>query len=266
MYKLLLATSRPETLDAFNGIPSWEAMGFRKPRIVAGAQEAMEALENYHVDAIAFDLPAEEDAQLMAYLTEHEPILPIFEACRKTTGLVTAVKELRGLLNRTHADFSNDDFGEKDMLQLCRHDFLRSLLGGQVKTRKDVEVHLRLLRSKMDPHKPCVVLDMAACAGDDFLSGRWHYGSERLEVALRNFFGVELDGMRIVASVMQDETIRLLCCPMLGAQVETDSITALVTQHAEGAMEHVREYLDLDLHITNIHVLPMLTMLARERV
>ena len=66
--------------------------------------------------------------------------------------------------------------------------------------------------------------------------------------------------------VMQDETIRLLCCPMLGAQVETDSITALVTQHAEGAMEHVREYLDLDLHITNIHVLPMLTMLARERV
>ena len=68
MYKLLLATSRQETLDAFDGIPSWETMGFRKPRIVADAKEAMEALENFHVDAIAFDLPAEEDAQLMAYL------------------------------------------------------------------------------------------------------------------------------------------------------------------------------------------------------
>ena len=265
MYKLLLATSRPETLNAFDGIPSWESMGFRKPRIVADAKEAVEALENFHVDAVAFDLPQEEDAQLLAYLMEQHPILPIFEACRKTSGLVTAVKELRSLLNRVHADFSNDDFGEKDMMQLCRHDFLRSLLGGQVKTRKDVEVHLRLLRSRMDPHKPCVVLDMAADAGNDFLSGRWHYGYERLEVALRNFFGVELQGMRIVPSVMQDETIRLLCCPMLGAEVETDSITALVTQHAEAAMEHVREYLDLELHITNIHVLPMLTMLARER-
>lgn len=263
MYKLLLATTRQETLDAFNGVPSWEAMGFRKPRIVAGAQEAIEALENYHVDGVAFDLP-QEDGQLMAYLAAEYPILPIFEACRKTTELVTSLKELRSLLNRTHADFSNDDFGEKDMLQLCRHDFLRELLNGQVKTRKDVEVHLRLLRSRMDPHKPCVVLDLAARAGDDFLSGRWHYGSERLEVALRNFFGVELEGMRIVPSVMPDETIRLLCCPMLGAQVETDSITALVTQHAEGAMEHVREYLDLDLHITNIHVLPQLTSLARE--
>lgn len=265
MYKLLLATNRQETLDAFQGIPSWESMGFRKPRIVAGAQEAIEALQNHHVDAVAFDLHAEEDAQLMAFLAEHYPILPIFEACRKTTGLVSAIKELRGLLNRTHADFSNDDFGEKDMLQICRHDFLRGLLGGQVKTKKDVEVHLRLLRSKMDPHKPCVVLDMATRPEDGFLSGRWHYGFERLEVALRNFFGVELEGMRIVPSVLPDETIRLLCCPMLGAQVETDSITALVTQHAEGAMAHVREYLDLDLQITNIHVLPMLTSLARER-
>ena len=72
--------------------------------------------------------------------------------------------------------------------------------------------------------------------------------------------------MRIVPSVMPDETIRLLCCPMLGAEVEADSITALVTEHAEAAMEHVSEYLDLDLHITNIHVLPMLTMLAKERL
>lgn len=264
MYKLMLVTSRPEVINAFNGVPSWEAMGFRKPRIVSGAQEAIELLGSVHVDGIAFALPQEEDAQLMAFLASEYPILPIFEACSKTTALVASLKELRSLLNRTHADFSNDDFGEKDMLQLCRHDFLRELLNGQIKTKKDVEVHLRLLRSRMDPHKPCVVVDMTMSKDDDFLSGRWHYGSERLEMALRNLFGVELDGMRMLISVMPDQTIRLLCCPMLGAQVEMDSITALVTQHAEGAMEHVREYLDLELHITNIHVLPMLTSLARE--
>lgn len=263
MYKLLLATDQPEILDAFAAVPSWEAMGFRPPRVVSSARAAIDSLKAHHVDGIAFALPAEDESLLMAYLSADYPILPIFATGKTQAEVVASVEELRRLLNRTHMDFSNDDFGEKDMLQLCRHEFFRSLLGGRIVGESNVLNHLRLLRSRMDPTKPCVVVDMELPEGDDFLSGRWHYGPERLEVALRNFFGAELDGMRMLASVLPDERIRLLCCPMLGAAVEADSITAAVSNHAQEAMAQVEEYLGLELHIVNIHILPALTALAR---
>lgn len=262
MYKLLLATDRPEILDAFAAVPSWEGMGFRQPRMVSSARAAMDSLKVHHVDGIAIALPEAEERVLMAHLMNDYPILPIFATGVTAGEVMASVEELRRLLNRTHMDFSNDDFGEGDMLQLCRHEFFRALLGGRVAGEVSVRNHLRLLRSRMDPDKPCVVVDMALPEGDDFLSGRWHYGPERLEVALRNFFGAELNGMRILASVLPDERIRLLCCPMVGAAVEADSITATVSSHVQEAMEHVREYLGLDMRIANIHVLPTLTALA----
>lgn len=33
MYKILLVTDRPEILDAFQAVSSWESLGFRVPRI-----------------------------------------------------------------------------------------------------------------------------------------------------------------------------------------------------------------------------------------
>lgn len=266
MYKLLLATDRPEILSAFSSIDSWESMGFRSPRIVSSAQAAIDCLKAHHLDGVAFALPAQDESALMACLSTDYPLLPIFEAARTPEAVTAAVLELRTLLNRTHADFSNDNFGEADMLQLCRHEFFRALLGGEVRSPESVRSHLRLLRSRMNPDKPCVVLDLALTEGDDYLMGRWHYGNERLEVALRNFFGVELDGMRMLVSVLPDEQIRLLACPMHGSesQEEGESLTGEVTSHAMEAMASVREYLDLDLHIANIRVLPALTALAMD--
>ncbi len=102
-----------------------------------------------------------------------------------------SVTELRSLLNRTHADFSNDSFGEADMLQICRHEFFRALLSGRIASKQDVINRMRLLRSRMDLEAPCVLVDLSLPDGTEYLSGRWHYGTDRLEVALRNFFGAE---------------------------------------------------------------------------
>lgn len=70
--------------------------------------------------------------------------------------------------------------------------------------------------------------------------------------------------MRMLISVLPDERIKMLCCPMIGSEVAGDSITATVAQHAQDAMENVKEYLGLDLRITNIQILPTLTALAKE--
>jgi len=267
MYKLLLATNRQEIRDVFEQVESWEALGFRAPRIADSAESAITCLNNHYVDAIAFALPKEQEDTLYAYLQKKHPIMPIFQATKIKKEQMAYLKELRLLLNRTHADFSNDNFGEADMMMLCRHEFLRALLSEKIGNEGDVRTHLKLLRSKMDPEQPCVVVDMELPRGDEYMMDRWHYGSDRLEIALRNFFGYEMDGMRMVTSVISPKRIRLLACPMLGSQLKesADSITGLVVAHANEAIEQVRIYMDLDMSVTGLRVLPKLTHLAVDK-
>ncbi len=261
MYKLLLATDQPEIIEAFQAVNSWESLGFRTPRMVTTPQAAMDSLKKHHADGIALAFDKENEAVLAPCLRDDYPILPIINASRQPGQVVDYVCELRALLNRTHADFSNDSFGEADMLQLCRHEFFRALIAGEIHKPEDVVRRMRLLRSHMSPEQPCVLLELAMPEGDTFLTGRWHYGTERLEVALRNFFGVELDGMRMLVSVLPNEKIFLLACPMLGETV-ADSISGAVYSHALETIAHVKEYLGLHLTIASVRVLPCLKTLA----
>jgi len=260
MYKLLLVTDQAEIEAAFNEVTSWEGMGFRVPRITSSVHGAIASLKANHADAIVLALPEKDETALLDHLSVFYPILPVCDAEKNVGGIETRMNELRRLLNRTHADFSNDDFGEADMMQVCRHEFFRALLGGKIEHKEDVKRYMRLLRSRMDWDQPCVVLQLRETGESDF-RGRWHYGADRLEVALRNFFGVELDGMRMLVSVLEDESICLLACPMRGASA-SESMTGIVSSHAQDCMEHVRDYLDLDLRIDSIRVLPSLTALA----
>lgn len=265
MYKLLVATDKPEIINAIESVKSWESLGFRPPRMVSTAQGAVESLKKHHADGIVLALPAEEENLLMPRMMADYPLLPICEGGSTQSQIIDVVCELRSLLNRTHADFSNDNFGEADMMQVCRHEFFRALIDGRIRTAHDVERRLRLLRSRMDPAKACVLLELRMPPDEHFLRGRWHYGADRLEVALRNFFGAELEGMRILVSVLPDERVFLLACPMLGEEVpEGNSISGMVSTHAADSIEHVREYLDLDLNIASIRVLTSITALAQE--
>lgn len=262
MYRLLLATDKSEIINAFNAVDNWERMGFRNPRIVTSLSGAVNNLKHHPVDAVAFDLPDADETVLMDHLAAKYPTLPILTADRNSGQVQDEVRELGSLLNRTHADFSNDDFGPADMMQLCRHEFFRALLDGRVQDEEMVRRCLRLLRSRMEADKPCVLVELEMPAGEEFLSGRWHYGTERLEIALRNFFGVELEGMRMLVSVLPDERIFLLAGAMQGA-TPGESVTGMISRHAQACIEHVREYLDLTLTIRSIRVMSRLVDLAR---
>ena len=48
---------------------------------------------------------------------------------------------------------------------------------------------------------------------DVFLTERWHYGGERLETALRNFFGREHGHMLLRVAVVSPQEVRVLCYP-----------------------------------------------------
>lgn len=58
MYKLLLATNDPAVVEAFSAV-KWEELGFKQPRVVSTAEEALSSLRVNHADAVAIGLPKE---------------------------------------------------------------------------------------------------------------------------------------------------------------------------------------------------------------
>ena len=266
MYKLLLATNDQAVRDAFAAI-TWENLGFKQPRMVATVEEAIASLKAYHADAIAIALPAEQDAALMAALMKSWPDLPVVEAPDMRGEAEIRVLELRKLLTRLNADISNDSYTLSDQMMLCRHEYFRAMMDRRIPTAQDVKRMLRLVRSKMDPNRPCVVAELEMPAGSDFLKGRWHYGPQRLEMALRNIFGVEVAGLRILSCVLPGDRILLLGCPMLMSDraAEESSMTGVVSRHVQDCIDHVDEFLGIDLTISAMHVLPALTAMAQDQ-
>ncbi len=266
MYKLLLATNDPSVRDAFAAV-AWENLGFKQPRVAETAEEALASLKSFHADAIAIAFPKEQDDALIEALLAAYPDLPVMAACARSGEVEKYILELRKLLVRMNADISNDSFTPADQLMVCRHEFFRALMDRRISTGEDVERLLRLVRSKMDPHRSCVVAELKMPANSDFLKGRWQYGPERLELALRNIFGVEVAGLRILSCVLPGERILLLGCPMLGHQTEADgsSMTGVVSRHVQECIDHVDEFLGIDLTIAAMHVLPALTAMARDK-
>ena len=266
MYKLLLISDVGPVRDAFAGL-KWELMGFRQPQVVASAEEAAESLKRFHTDAVAIGLENEaENDKIFCQLMQTHPDTPVMEVGDDVAALEKKVVELRKVLNRINADVSNTSFTPGEQLMVCRHEFFRAMMDRRIPTAQDIRRSLRLLRSKMEAEKPCVVAELGMPDDSDFLRGRWHYGTERLELALRNIFGVEVDGLRILSCVLPGDRIILLCCPMLyqNVNLQGDELVALLTEHVNGCIAHVDEFLGLDLSITSIEVLPALTALAKD--
>ena len=74
MYKLLLATNDPAVVEAFSAV-KWEALGFKQPRVVSTAEEALSSLRVNHADAVAIGLPKEQDDLLFEQLLEKNPTI-----------------------------------------------------------------------------------------------------------------------------------------------------------------------------------------------
>ena len=199
MYKLLLVSDQEDVLNAFAQVSNWEMHGFKAPHIRHDFEGAVDSLGKHHADGICIALsdPAEEE-KVLAYLQEHFPDVSIFEAGRTEEEVLRYLSELKILLNRLHADFYNERFNTTDVLQICRHEFFRKLMNGKVRNSDDLHRNMRLLRSRMDADRPCLLIEIEQTAPYDQLEGRWHYGTDRLEMALRNSFAGDKNGIHIL--------------------------------------------------------------------
>jgi hypothetical protein len=252
VYRLLIVTRDQQVEEMFGSMQGWEAMGFNPPRLRRTVAEAVECMRKHHIDAIAVD----DDPELTAlnpWLDENAPYLPIFEIVREEAKQLEIIREVELLLNRLHTDDSNDDYNEMYYFQQAQKRWKHRLLSGLAPTKAFILAHERMYRCADDPYKPCVYARINVPEGETFITGRWHYGSERLGIALQNFFSEEFDHHSIHLAVVSPEEIRVVICPRKGdGEREVEIIRA--RKYIEGTIEQIHNYLGLSMSIAEIRV------------
>ena len=110
---------------------------------------------------------------------------------------------------------------------------------------------------------PCVLARLTMDMDDPFLTNRWHYGSERLETALRNFFGVRQRDMYLHVAVISPEEVRVLCYPV----TEDDTLLeSAVRAYVEETAQQIGHYLGLHMQVAEVRLVPGLSTFAAENL
>ncbi len=258
MYKLLLISDREDVLEAFDQVHNWGFNGFNRPHIRRDLEGAKDSFRKHHADGVAVAVDPEEEKKIFAFLQKEYPMLPIFEAGQTPAEVLEYLGELRVLLNRMHADFSSDCFDEKRLMLLARRTFFRRLVGTCAIPSREVYRKLRLLRSRMDPDKPCILMDLEQSAlEEDRLVGRWQDSDHLLERELYNSFGGDVKGFHVLPLVTDDGRVFVLAGALREQDQDAD-MTAALDQAVQAGIQHAEEYQGIHLRVTGIQILPSL--------
>lgn len=248
MYRLLIVTENQSVNDMFAKMQGWEKLGFRPPRLRSTVEEALECMRNHHIDAIAVEHSPAYD-ELLAYLDQHHPDLPMFQIASSEGAQLLIIQELSSLLSRLKADDSNDDHDAAFKMRIQRDRWLKKLIGGMV-SGEDLARQMQLYRFNPRLDLPCVLAQLEMSDEDGFMSERWHYGSDRLETALRNFFGHSYSHMLIHVAVISPEEVRVLCYP---ASPEYGVSENIAFDYVQETLEQIENYLGLHMSVMNVY-------------
>lgn len=260
MYRLLIVTTDQNTKDMFASMEGWEALGIKPPRLRDSVEAAIACMHDHPIDAIAIeDTPVL--APLLAYLDEHAPATPLFEIGRSAEEQLATVREVASLLTRLHADDSNDEYDLTDRMEKLRAHWLRKVVRGMERTPEDIRRGLRLYRCGERADVPCILGRLVMPADDGFLTERWHYGGQRLEVALRNFFGHEHGHMLFHVAVVSQEEVRVLCYPRDAGEGLSENEAF---EYIQETAEQIEKYLGLSMKVLEVRRIPGLVAFAAE--
>lgn len=258
MYRLLIVTENQKVQDMFGAMTGWEIMGFKPPRIRTTCEDALECMRKHSIDAIAIDDSSVFD-ELKAHIQEKCPTMLLFPIMENADEQWRIIRELDRMLGSLYADRSNDYYDLPGALSMTQERLLKSIVCGLIPTEKEQAIRLKMLRCAEKTNVPCMLARLGMDADDPFLTSRWHYGSDRLEVALRNFFGKTQDGMRLHVAVMSPEEVRVLCYPADENQVLADKAVA---DYVEDTVEQIGNYLGLEMNILELRPIPGLSVFA----
>lgn len=252
MYKLLLVTDRDEVVSAFEKVPNLRELAFAPITVLREPQAAIDYLERNAADAVGYSIRYGDVTPLRQYLVEQRPSLPIFQTHHHDETLLGELQRIRKFLDTLHADHSDRPYNEGEVLDYLRDELMHQLLAHEIPGKEELKSRLKLVRAELSLDKPALLFDFDMPLGEMYLGGRWHYGRERLEQALRNhFFGRYVDNIYYGVAVLSPRHIRLLACPKHSAPSEDQgALMQRVEEQVQTAINDIKEYLDLDLNLT----------------
>lgn len=254
MYRLLVVTDQQDVKQTIEQIEDWEQMGFRAPKVVQNTEEALERLQNHRVDGIGVRVNEQEKEKMVHVLKKDYPNLPIIHLSTKKEKQVEIVQQLKLFLNRINADYSNDAYSKDEMIEIERNHLIHNLLAGSIHSVDMLKELTNMMRFPISMDAPCMIIEMDTPEGDEYLAGRWRYGSERLEVALRNFFGNYIVDYYFGIAVVSSTTMRMI----IAAFREDDQehpIDQKIMDALSEAVESIEQYLDLRINVKSVSVI-----------
>ena len=252
MYKLLLVTDREDIQTMFRSQIRWGRLNCREPYLAANPQEAIDLLNTKAIDAVGYRLEKQDAFPLTKFLRYGRPSLPIFQVCDQKDAQTVALKQMVSVLDRLHSDLFDDYYDEEAMLTLQRDELIHALLAGELTDWDAVTREMKLVRSHVSLDQPCVLYEIDMPQGEVYLAEHRGHAQRRLESALRNnFFGRYVEGIYYAVSVLTPRHIRIVCMPMHGQEPETpEALGARTDAHIQESIQRIKEYLDLDMEVT----------------
>ena len=248
MYRLLIVTENQQVNDMITAMQGWEKLGFKPPRLRSTMEAAVECLQKHPIDAIAVDHAPAFD-EFFTYLDKQYPDMPMFQIASSEESQMQIVQELAHLLNRLNADDSNDAHDLAYNMQLQRDRWMKKLIGGLI-TGEELIRQMHLYRFRVPLQLPCVLARLEINDEDGFMTQRWHYGSDRLETALRNFFGYSHNHMLMHVAVISPEEVRILCYSACAKYGVSENAAYDYMRETVEQMEH---YLGLHMNIVSVY-------------
>ena len=252
MFNLLLVVS-PDTEEhgLFSTMLSREA-GFGPVCVAPDAAQARKMLTEASFDAVGAVPGTDTELAITALLDELDSPIPLFPL--RADSAPEIIRDLKHLLNRLHVDYLDQPLPQKEMVRVVLSELVHNLLTGSLKDPGVLPRWFQMLRAQNLLDVPCRVWELSIPQGDGYLSGRWHYGTQRLENALcRSFFANNDQDALYQLAFVDSSAARLIAIPQVPAPnlQRTERMIHL-------SIEQIKDYLDLDIIISDAETVPSL--------
>lgn len=265
MYKLLLVTDREEVIDTFAKVQNLADMMMDPVTVIRDIPEAIAYLERNAVDAVGYSFRLTDPAPLHTYLMDVRPSMPIFQTHHHDNTLHDELIRVRAFLDRMRMDDSQEGMDEAQALQYLRDELMHRLLAREIPSPAELKSRLKLVRAQnISTDKPAFLFDFDMPQGELYLDGRWRYGRQRLESALRNnFIGRYADGIHYGVAMLSPRHIRLIACQEKGGSDEDpQDCERRVRAYVDDKVARIKQYLDLELELEQFTVLSSINEIA----
>lgn len=278
MYTMIIIDDEAVIRNGLNKFVDWNELTIEVLELFEDGKDAIEYLKSNDVDIVLTDIKMNEitglDVAKFIYETKPDTRTVIlsgykeFEYAQKAieykvehyllkpTNFPKLVEVFRDLVTSMDAERQEDE-----TLPLLRNQFISDLIMGTIQNVPTIRRRGELLGFGDEMSRPCAILEYRINDMDAFLSDKWSYGRERLNIALRNFFS---SGEYRVAcrSIFTDAQSFYVFIHTKGPSEE--AFKDMVNQELMKIIINAKQYLGFDLVVESLFFYENFLSVSRE--